>query len=58
MSEFGQALRDAFGPPRVFEQLPLAPLTTFRVGGPADYLLETRSSDEVVSALEIGRAHV
>ena len=30
---------------------PLAPLTTFRVGGPADWLLETRSSDEIVAAL-------
>ena len=29
----------------------LAPLTTFRVGGPADWLLETRSSDEIVAAL-------
>ncbi len=57
MSEFGQVLRGAFGPARVFEQRPLAPLTTFRVGGPADYLLETRSSDEIVDALELAGRH-
>jgi UDP-N-acetylmuramate dehydrogenase len=44
------ALRDAF-PDRVREQAPLAPMTTFRVGGPADWLLETRNGDEIVSAL-------
>lgn len=57
MSQFAQALRDAFGPARVFEQQPLAPLTTFRVGGPAEYLLETRSSDEVVAALALAQTH-
>ena len=35
---------------------PLAPLTTFRVGGPADWLLETRSSDEIVTALRLAHA--
>ena len=32
---------------------PLAPLTTFRVGGPAEWLIETRSSDEIVTALAL-----
>ena len=31
--------------------MPLAGFTTFRVGGPADWLLETRSSQEIVAAL-------
>ena len=31
--------------------VPLAPLTTFRVGGPAEWLIETRNSDEIVAAL-------
>jgi len=57
MSEFGQRLRDVFGPARVLEEARLAPLTTFRVGGPADYLLETRSSDEIVEAVKLARAH-
>ena len=33
----------------------LAPLTTFRVGGPADWLVETRNSEEMVSALKLAR---
>lgn len=57
MSAFGEALRQAFGAARVWEQRPLAPLTTFRVGGPADYLVETRSSDEIVTAQTMARQH-
>lgn len=57
MSEFGQVLRDTFGPARVFAQQPLAPMTTFRVGGPAEFLVETRSSDEIVTALGLARSH-
>ena len=36
---------------------PLAPLTTFRVGGPADWLVETRTNAEIDTALSIARAH-
>jgi UDP-N-acetylmuramate dehydrogenase len=43
-------LLEIFGD-RVHLQAPLAPLTTFRVGGRADCLVETRSSEEIVSAL-------
>jgi UDP-N-acetylmuramate dehydrogenase len=62
MSEFGDefetVLRAAFGD-RVQQDAPLAPLTTFRVGGPADWLIETRGSDEIVTALTLAdRAHV
>jgi len=32
-------------------------MTTFRVGGPADWLIETRSASEIVAALGIGRRH-
>jgi len=49
---FESTLREAFGP-RVRAQVPLAPLTTFRVGGPAEWFLETRSSDEIVTALQV-----
>jgi UDP-N-acetylmuramate dehydrogenase len=52
MTDFAAALRAAFGD-RVRSGAPLAPLTTFRVGGPAEYLIETRGSDEVVAALQI-----
>jgi UDP-N-acetylmuramate dehydrogenase len=50
------ALNEALGGDRVRSHVPLAALTTFRVGGPAEWLLETRSSDEIVHALGIARA--
>ena len=55
MSEFAAAARAAFGD-RIRDDVPLAGLTTFRVGGPAEWLLETRSSAEIVRALELARA--
>jgi len=59
MSEFGESLCAAFGSARVQRDVPLAPLTTFRVGGPADWLIETRRSDGIVTALRLtDRAHV
>lgn len=53
MSAFERKLVDAFGPDRVGRSVPLAPLTTFKVGGPAEWLIETHSSDEVVRALAL-----
>jgi len=47
------ALRAAFGVDRVRANVPLAPLITFNVGGPADWLVEPRSSDEMLTALHI-----
>jgi UDP-N-acetylmuramate dehydrogenase len=44
---------ELFGAGRLRAEVPLAPLTTFRVGGPADWLLETRSADEIVMALDL-----
>src|SRR4029077_5864852 len=35
----------------------LAPLTTFRVGGPAEWLIETRNSDEIETAPSTARHH-
>ena len=49
------ALREAFGE-RLRANVPLDALTTFRVGGPADWLVETRNSDEVLTALQAARA--
>jgi len=51
---FASMLHDAFGG-RARAHVPLAPLTTFRVGGPAEWFLETRSSDEIVSAVTLAR---
>jgi UDP-N-acetylmuramate dehydrogenase len=50
---FEESLRAIFGPDRVRAHVMLAPFTTFRVGGPADWLIETRNSDEVVAALRL-----
>jgi UDP-N-acetylmuramate dehydrogenase len=56
MSAFASALSEAFGRDRVRAEAPLAPLTTFRVGGPAEWLIETRDSREIVTALSIAHA--
>jgi UDP-N-acetylmuramate dehydrogenase len=56
MSDFAAALDRAFGPDRVARDAPLAPLTTFKVGGPADFLVETRSEDEIVRAVKLAYA--
>jgi UDP-N-acetylmuramate dehydrogenase len=52
---FGAELQRHFPADRIREHAALAPLTTFRVGGAADWLLETRSSHEVVLALKLAR---
>jgi UDP-N-acetylmuramate dehydrogenase len=56
MSDFAAAMGAAFGADRLRSHAPLAPLTTFRVGGPADWLIETRNSAEIATALSIARA--
>lgn len=38
------------------EQVPLAPLTTLGVGGPARFFVEARSEDEIVEAVEFARS--
>jgi UDP-N-acetylmuramate dehydrogenase len=53
VSAFERAMRLAFGDNRLRGQVALAPFTTFRVGGPAEWLIETRNSDEIVVALRI-----
>jgi UDP-N-acetylmuramate dehydrogenase len=59
VTAFASAARAAFGADRVRANVALAPLTTFRVGGPAEWLLETRSSEEIVGALRLARdAHI
>ena len=55
MTAFDDALGARFGEARVGRNVRLAPFTTFRVGGQADYLIETRCSDEIVDALRIAR---
>ena len=56
MREFGAVLGDAFGAERVRAGAPLAPFTTFRVGGPAEWLIEVRHSGEILTALTLASA--
>jgi UDP-N-acetylmuramate dehydrogenase len=55
MTAFGDLLGSAFGAERVRCNAPLAELTTFRVGGPAEWLFDARGSDEIVTALRLAR---
>jgi UDP-N-acetylmuramate dehydrogenase len=52
---FGQ-LEQRLGAGRVTIDAPLAPLTTFKVGGAADLLVEAKSEDELVAVAAIARA--
>jgi UDP-N-acetylmuramate dehydrogenase len=49
-------LRDALGETRVQRDAPLAPVTTFKVGGRADWLVQARSREDISRALEVARA--
>lgn len=49
---FATAIQEAFGD-RAQRSCPLAPLTTFRVGGSADWLLDVRTSAELATALRL-----
>ena len=51
----GQRFREVLGGARVQQDAPLAPLTTFKVGGRADWLIQARSREDVSGALEIAR---
>ena len=42
---------------RVLENVPLAPLTTFKIGGPARYLVEAATAADVQSAVDFARSH-
>jgi UDP-N-acetylmuramate dehydrogenase len=54
---FATELTDAFGRERVLANAPLAPLTTFKVGGNAEWLITIRSADEIARAIRIARDH-
>lgn len=56
MPDVDTRLRDAFGEGRVRRDVPLGPFTTFRVGGPADWLVNLHGSEELRLAVRIARA--
>jgi UDP-N-acetylmuramate dehydrogenase len=55
VTTFFDELQHVFGE-RARAHQPLGPLTTFRVGGPADWLVEPRTSAEIVAALRLAAA--
>ena len=56
MSDFASVLEHAFGRDRITRDAPLAAFTTFKVGGPADFLIETQNSDEIIKAVKLAHA--
>lgn len=48
-------LRAAVGADRVGANVPLAPLTSFGIGGPADHLFDAQTTDELVLAVKTAR---
>ena len=55
MSDAAAALAQQFGE-RLGRDVPLAPMTTFKVGGPAEFFLQTTSEEELVAALKLAHA--
>jgi UDP-N-acetylmuramate dehydrogenase len=53
MATLGERLVEAFGTDRVASDVPLAPLTTFKVGGPAEWLVTLHRPDDVCRAIEV-----
>ena len=57
MSSFEAALGRLVGADRVEQNASLARFTTFRVGGPADWLVTLRGAEEVRAVVELARDH-
>ena len=53
MNDFAGSLIDVLGEGRVKLHEPLCDYTTFHVGGPADWFVETRSSGEIIDILRL-----
>jgi len=57
MSSFGDVLRAELPQVPVTPDAALAPLTTFKVGGPADWLVEPASGDDLVRVVQLVLRH-
>ena len=55
MTQVLDTLETELGADRLERDVPLAPLTTFRIGGPADLLYRARTADELVRAGQLVR---
>lgn len=49
-------VEEHIGRGRIATNVSLAPFTTFKIGGPADYFVEARSGDELVAIVQWARA--
>jgi UDP-N-acetylmuramate dehydrogenase len=56
MNTLGERLIEAFGADRVGSSVPLAPLTTFKVGGPAEWLVTLHRPDDVCRAIAMAQS--
>ncbi len=52
-----EALTEKLGPGRVLQNVHLAPFTTFKIGGPADYYVEAHTADELYQILLLAQTH-
>ncbi len=57
VTRFSDDVAAVLGAGRLIREAPLRPLTTFRVGGAADWFVDVRSDSEVREVLRIARAH-
>ena len=57
MSAFLDALAEALPGVPIAVDAPLAPLTTFKVGGPAEWLVQPADGAHVAAAVRVARAH-
>ena len=53
MIDVGARLAEAFGTEHVHHNVPLAPFTTFKVGGPAEWLVDLHGSESLRKAVAI-----
>jgi UDP-N-acetylmuramate dehydrogenase len=57
VTAFDTALAALLGEERVARNAPLAPFTTFKVGGPADWLVTLKNAEEVRSVVQLTQEH-
>jgi UDP-N-acetylmuramate dehydrogenase len=55
MNEFAATLGEALGDDRLRRDVPLAPMTTFKVGGPAEWFVDLHSGEELRRAFMLAR---
>ncbi|MFB6273656.1 MAG: UDP-N-acetylmuramate dehydrogenase [Salinibacter sp.] len=56
-SSVANTFRQVLGPARFRREVPLAPFTTFKLGGPADWYADVRTADELATVTRRAREH-